>query len=128
MEIDILKTMNIEMRNMGINYFYMINDSENITYPYVTGEYFENDYVDENLTTEGEFILDLWTRGSELSLIELKEQIKDKFRNYQRVITGTNGRKLAVCISYARKNPRYTDVEGLKRIEIILQTKYWESE
>jgi len=128
LEIDILKLISTEMRSMNLNYFYMINDSINIVYPYVTGEYFENDYVDENLTTDGEMILNLWTRSSELSLIELKEQIKNKFRNYQTVITGINGKKLAVCINYSRKTPRYTDVEGLKRIEISLQIKYWESE
>lgn len=128
MEIDILNLISTEMRNMGFSYFYMINDSDDIIYPYITGEYYENDYVDENLTTDGEFIINLWNRGSELSLIEIKEQIKEKFRNYQNVITGVNGKKISVCINYARKNPRYTDVEGLKRIEIILQTKYWESE
>ena len=123
----VLKLINNELTALGINYFYMVNDSETVTYPYATGEYHENDYDYEDNSTIGEMFLNLWTRGSELSLIAQKDLIKDKFKNYQTVIL-EDETITSVAINYVSKNSRYTGEEDLKRIEIRLQIKYWESD
>ena len=126
-ETEILKVIAQEMASMGINYYYMVNDSETVTYPYVTGEYNEYQYTFEDRSTVGELLLDVWTRGSELSLLAVKDLIKDKFSNYQ-IAVADETKKMSLSLAYLSKVPRQTNVEGLKRLEIRLQVNYWESD
>lgn len=126
-EKEILHLIYEELTALGINYYYMINDSSEVTYPYVTGEYFEYDYRFEDGQTSGEILLEVWTRGTESELLIIKDKIKEKFKNYQLAIS-ENGMAFSVSISYLSKTPRRTEVEGLKKLEIRLQINYWESE
>lgn len=126
-EKEVLSIIYEELDSMNINYYYMINDSSSVIYPYVTGEYYEYDYKFEDESTSGEILLEVWTRGTEEKLIEIKDRIKEKFKNYQIVIS-ENGKSTGLSISYLSKTPRRTEVEGLKKLEIRLQTNYWESE
>lgn len=126
-ETEILKVIAQEMASMGINYYYMVNDSETVTYPYVTGEYNEYQYTFEDRSTVGELLFDVWTKGSELSLLAVKDLIKDKFSNYQ-IAVADETKKMSLSLAYLSKMPRRTDVEGLKRLEIRLQVNYWESD
>ncbi len=105
----------------------MINDSSEVNYPYVTGEYFEYDYRYEGNQTIGEILLEAWTRGTEQELLDIKDKIKGRFKNYQ-VATSENGVAMSFCINYLNKAPRKAEVEGLKKLEIRLQINYWESE
>ena len=126
-EKEILKCINKELTKLGINYYYMINDSTEIIYPYVTGEYYEYEYKFEDESTSGEILLEAWTRGTEEELIEIKDRIKDKFSYYQKAVK-VNNKMMSLSISYLNKTPRRTEVEGLKKLEIRLQINYWESE
>ncbi len=126
-EKEILKCINEELTKLGINYYYMINDSTEIIYPYITGEYYEYDYKFEDESTNGEILLEAWTRGSESELINIKDKIKEKFKNYQIVIS-ENGKSMGLSINYLNKTPRRTETLGLKKLEIRLQINYWESE
>lgn len=127
-EQEVLAVMATEMSNLGLNYFYMVNDSETVSYPYITGEYNEYQYTFEDRGTIGEMLLEVWTRGSELELLTVKDKIKTKFENYQASISDSNHKNMSLSIIYLNKVPRRTDVEGLKKLEIRLQINYWESE
>lgn len=127
-EQEILKVIYDELTALGLNYYYMVNTSETVSYPYITGEYNEYQYTFEDGRTVGEMLLEAWTRGSELDLINVKDLIKEKFNNYQVAISGDNGKTMSMAISYLSKMPRRTDVEGLKKLEIRLQVNYWESD
>ena len=125
-EKEVLKCVYEELTALGINYYYMINDSSNVIYPYVTGEYYEYDYKFEDESTSGEILLEAWTRGTEEELIDIKDKVKEKFKNYQIVIS-ENGKSMGLSINYLNKIPRRTEVEGLKKLEIRLQVNYWEN-
>lgn len=127
-EQEVLGVISTEMGAMNLNYFYMINDSETIDYPYITGEYNEFQYTFEDKSTVGEMLLEIWTRGSELELLEVKDLIKNKFDNYQVAISDASGKTMSMSIAYLSKMPRRTDVEGLKKLEVRLQVNYWESD
>lgn len=126
-EKEVLSIVYEELDSMNINYYYMINDSSSVIYPYVTGEYYEYDYRFEDESTNGEILLEAWTRGSESELIDIKDKIKEKFKNYQIVIS-ENGKSMGLSINYLNKTLRRTEIEGLRKLEIRLQTNYWESE
>lgn len=123
----LLTEINTILRELGVNYYYMVNDSTPITYPYVVGEYHEIGYSYEDNATIGEMLLNAWTRGTENDLIDIKDLVKNGFKNYQTVISEGN-KKTAIAINYIGKSARYTGEEDLKRIEIRLETKYWESD
>lgn len=123
----VLKKINTMLDYMGINYFYHVNDSAIVEYPYVVGEYHETGYSFEDNRTSGEMLLNAWTRGSEETLISIKDIIKANFQNYQTIIDeGTFNTGLAV--NYVSNYTRYTGEEDLKRVEIKLDIEYWESE
>ena len=127
-EQEVLKIIAQEMSAMNLNYFYMINDSGTVVYPYITGEYNEYQYTFEDRGTVGEMLLEVWTRGSELELLAVKDLIKNRFDDYQVAILDASGNIVSLSISYLSKMPRRTDVEGLKKLEIRLQINYWESD
>lgn len=126
-EKEVLKCIYEELTNLGINYYYMINDSKNVVYPYVTGEYYEYDYKFEDGSSNGEILLEAWTRKSESELIDIKDKIKEKFKNYSKIVADEN-KTMSLSINYLNKTPRRTEIEGLKKLEIRLQINYWESE
>ena len=126
-EKEVLKCVYEELTALGINYYYIINDSKNVVYPYVTGEYYEYEYKYEDNSSSGEILLEAWTRGTEEELIEIKDRIKEKFKNYQKTISEKD-KSMGLSINYLNKTPRRTEALGLKKLEIRLQTNYWESE
>ena len=117
----VLEIINHEMALLGINYFYLTNDSPQIVYPYVTGEYSESEYTYEDGANSGEMLLECWTRGSNLDLVELNEKIKDHFRNFK-----AYDNKFACYIAYNSNYPRRTNDNSLKKLEIHLSVVYWE--
>ena len=115
MEEKLLEVIKKELSSLGINYEYGEYKGE-YKYPYAVGEYSENDYQYENNITNGEFILVVFHRGSELDLINIKEQVKDKFADYRAVVnSGT------VYVSY--RNKLFIREADLKKMEIYLDTK-----
>ena len=114
----VLKLISEELSDAGLKE----NESETLVYPYITGEYYENDFRFEDGASSGEILLEVWSRGSQLELLAVNEAIKALFTNYEKVIDG-----IGIAISYLGNSPRRTDVEGLKKLEIRLQINYWES-
>lgn len=115
MEKELLKVINDELASLGINYEYGVYTGE-LTYPYAVGEYNEKDYQYENNVTNGEIILVVFHKGNELDLINIKEQVKDKFADYRTVVNGGT-----VNVSY--RNKLFIREADLKKMEIYLDTK-----
>ena len=115
MEKELLKVINDELLSLGINYEYGEYKGE-LKYPYAVGEYNERDYQYENNITNGEFILIVFHRGSELDLINIKEQVKERFADFRKVVeSGT------VNVSY--RNKLFIREADLNKMEIYLDTK-----
>jgi hypothetical protein len=115
MEKELLKVINDELSSLGINYEYGVYTGE-LKYPYAVGEYNERDYQYENNITNGEFILVFFHRGNELDLINIKEQIKERFADFRKVVnSGT------VYVSY--RNKLFIREADLKKMEIYFDTK-----
>ena len=120
MEKELLKVINEELLSLGINYEYGEYKGE-LKYPYAVGEHSEKDYGYENNVTNGEFILIVFHRGNELDLINIKEQVKEKFADYRKVVNGGT-----INVSYRNYLP--IREENLKKMEIYLDTKTMKGE
>ena len=75
---EILKIISDSMESLGLNYEFMEWTSE-IKYPYFVGEYGETQQTTEDGLQESSFILTGYTRGTWLSLEEIKELIQAYF-------------------------------------------------
>lgn len=118
MEIELLKVINDELSKIT-NYEYGEYTGA-LVYPYVVGEYNERDFVYENNSTPGEFILTVFHRGSESDLINIKEQVKELFADYRaKTKSGT------ISITYKNKLFIRSGEADLKKMEIYLDTKCW---
>ena len=120
MEKELLKVINKELLSLGLNYEYGEYEGEH-KYPYAVGEYNESNYEYESNVTDGEFILVVFHKGNELDLINIKEQIKEKFADYRSVVDGG-----AVYVSY--RNKLFIREADLKKMEIYLNTKTMKGE
>ena len=120
---NVLSVIAAEMDKLGIDYHYVYNDSVNITYPYATAEYSANDYVDEDMSTSADMLLEVWNRGGYTPLIEVDKKIKKHFSDFRFTSEG-----FAVCVSYAGCYTRRTNDTKLKKLEIHLDIKMWEGE
>ena len=123
MEEKLLETINHELKEiLKLNYEYGEYTGE-LIYPYGVGEYNETNYSFELNQTEGELLLSFWNRGSELELVEIKEKIKNHFKDFRsETINGT------VFVTYKTKLFVRTGEEDLKRIDLYLDTRYWEGD
>ena len=115
MEKELLRVINEELLSIGLNYEYGEYTGE-LKYPYAVGEYNENDYQYETNITNGNFILVVFHRGSEEDLINIKEQVKEKFADFRKVVNGGT-----VNVSY--RNKLFIREADLKKMEIYLDTK-----
>lgn len=120
MEEELLNVLYKEMVNvLKLNYEYMEWTSE-LVYPYITGEHFitNNDIATGLL--QGEMLLEVWTRGTELELV----QIHDKIHNHFKKLTKMQN-NMGFCITYKNKYPARTGDLDLKKIQINLETRVW---
>lgn len=119
----LLQIINEEMNKIGIDYYYLYNNSPNVTYPYVTGEYTESDYEYEDNHNGGDLLLECWTRGSQLELLNLHQKIKEYFRELR-----VSKNDIYAVISYNTANDVRTNDATLFKKEIHLDINYWEGE
>lgn len=108
------------MMELGIDYHFMTNDKEKVTYPYVTGEYYESGYSNENAMTTGQLLLEGWMRGNFSELHGVATKIKSHFDMLQ-VVTN----EVAVAFEFNSFNPLRTDDPELKKFEIYIDIVYW---
>lgn len=120
--IELLKVLSTEFTNMNINYDHLTYKKSPLEYPYVVSSEFVSNYIDEERKTEGEIVLNCFDRSlSSLTLINLEEKIKNKFRNYS-VVQNDVGINLSFMTSF----PEEQEDDELKKKEIRLDFVFWE--
>lgn len=118
---ELLCVMSEIMDSLGFNYDYL-KLKKPLSYPYVIGEYFENDYVEETRCSEGEFLLTIWDRNiSSLNIISLNQKLKEQFRDLKVIKNG-----IAIHLSYSSSLPEEHDSDDLKKKEIRIDVQYFE--
>lgn len=124
MEEKVLSIINTEMVDMGLNYSYMTYEPDgDPVYPYITSEYSERGWTFEDGRTESSMLLELWGNTNELELIKLKEKIKKRFSDFHHSEKG-----LSIHISYSGSTPGRDANSNIKKRQITLEIKVWESE
>lgn len=116
----VLEKIKQEMKSMGIDYHYMYNKKETISYPYVTGEYSESGLESDIQKSYGDLLLECWNRGRDLDLNKVIEQIKERFDDFQTIY-----KNVGIAINFNSCVPRRTDDIKLKKYEIHLDVVYW---
>ncbi len=118
---DLLNTISEVMELLEINYDYLELKSK-LKYPYVIGEYFENDYIEETHCSRGELLLTVWDKNlSSMKIIEVNQKIKKKFADLK-VIKNN----IAISLSYSNSLPVLQDIDNLKKQEIRIDVQYFE--
>ncbi len=119
MESELLEKINEEISKI-VTYEYGEYTGK-LVYPYAVGEYSEGSYSYEDNGTTGSFILTLFNRGNELELIDIKEKIKKVFADYR-----ANTESGTIYVGYRNKLFLRSGEAELKKMEIYLDTMYWE--
>ena len=123
MTTDALAIINDAMTELGLHYEFEVYTDE-IQYPYFTGEYQEVAPVSEDGMQETAFILNGFTRGSPLGLEEAKEAVVNRFdRTSGHIVTTESGNVVAIFYDSAYVIPQ--EDEELKRMQINLTIKEW---
>lgn len=118
---DLLNVVSETMKELGINYDYLELKSK-LKYPYVIGEYFENEYTQESHYSKGEFLLTLWDKNlSSMNIIEVNQQIKKEFADLKIIKNNTT-----ISLSYSNSLPVLQDIDNLKKQEIRIDVQYFE--
>lgn len=117
-----LKAINNELENLGINYEFAEWTSE-VKYPYFVGEYTELENFTEDNVEDIDFILTGFTRGLYSDLEDIKNKIKKRFFNGVTVLYENK----SVTIFYGNSLGGIPTGEfGLKKIQIFLKIKVCE--
>lgn len=118
MEMELLGAFKSALDSLGINAAFRTYAGS--TYPYMTYEYFETDTTHEDGGTTGELLCEIWTRNTFAELIDIKEKLKNYFKQLNIVIDGN------VChFDYASSSPEETGDAELKKLQVSIATKYW---
>ena len=119
--VDILGFISAQLDQLGVPYEFGEWTSE-ISYPYFVGSFDEIEHRAEDGYTGGVFTLDGWSRGSKskLSLAEVNDKVKEKFKDLTAVQEGT-----AFFITYRNALMPPTGEEELHRITLTLNTNEW---
>jgi len=119
MEQKVLEIVNNELLAVGIRYEYGEFEGNDIALPYMVGAYSEDDFVFENNSTEGGFVLAVFG-ASEFELVTLTQKVKDVFTDFRYPFDGG-----MVYIEYTRKLPLQSGTKGITKNEIHLDVRYW---
>lgn len=109
-----------ELHNLGINYEFGEWESE-IVYPYWVGKFIE--VPSDDGPAETTFILEGFTRGSYLELLQNKETIENHFEHGHTAILDNHS---GVAVVYDDANCDIpTGDASLKKIQVNLTVKEW---
>lgn len=118
----LLEIINQEMQKLNIDYHYLVNDKDEITYPYAVGSYMGTGNSYEAGTHTGILTLNIWHRGSTYELNETVEKISKHFEDFRY----SEGRFSCYVSAGEPVDNIETDIT-LKRKEIDLDITYCES-
>lgn len=122
MSNEVLKYIKDQLTNAGINYEFD-EWTQDLVYPYFTGEYTENDTNQEDGQHEIDFILNGFSRGkgARLALENARETIEQLFTFNTSILANGSG----IDVSYSGSFPIQTGDSELKRMQINLKIKEW---
>lgn len=120
-----LKVIATQLNTLGVPYEYM-RWSGTVSDPYFVGEYSQVTTLSEDGLSEYTFMLNGFSRGSWADLEEIKQKIEQHFpvAGGLRIATDDGS---AVVITFESAYPVDTGEADLKRIQINLNVKKWES-
>lgn len=121
--LDVLKAISEQMKHLNLQYHDIMNNSEKVTYPYITGELSQSLYDVETGRNEADLLLDLWTRNERLEIVKVNEQLKAHFSNLDVVKDGAY-----IHFDYETCVPVATNDYSLKRLQVILSITWWKGE
>lgn len=119
----VLKAVSDGMAVIGMNYEYQ-EWTDDLVYPYFTGEYQEFEPLNEDGMQETSFVLTGFTRGSYSDLEAAREKIEKKFNPISGYKVSTDDSVVAIFYALALSNVPTGDAE-LKKIQINLTIKEW---
>ena len=89
-------------------------------YPYLTYEYFVTNVSNEDGSTDGELLCEVWTRGTYAELDAIDEKLKEYFKKL--FVNVDNG---VIYFDYATSTPEDEEDGELKKLQITITTKIW---
>ncbi len=118
---NLLNVVAQSLKKLNINYDYLELKNK-LKYPYVVGEYFENEYIEETHCSKGEFLLTIWDKNlSSTNILDVNQKIKKKFADLKIIKNNT-----AISLSYSNSLPVLQDIDNLKKQEIRIDVQYFE--
>ena len=119
---ELLRVISDELEKLEINYDYIEYKTTPYSHPYVVGEYYENNYIDEEHKSEGEILLTIWDKNkSNKNIVDLNVKIKRHFGDFRKISNNTT-----IHISYSNSLPVIQEAENLRKQEVRLDVEYWE--
>lgn len=120
--LEILNTIKSRMNSLGLSYEFGRMTQTPLSYPYWVGEYTEIEGLNEDGKEESTIILTGFSRGKFLELEKEKSIIKEHFRDG---VLYYSEKGSTIYITYARAIPIPQEDDDLKKIQVILNIKYW---
>lgn len=115
------------MESLSIPYDFVVWNGEKVPDPYFVGEYAEEEPADESGEQDSTFMITGTTRGSWLSLEQVKTKLRKAFpKSTGKTVILPSGAGLAVF--YSDSFPVPSDEGDYKRIQINLKIKEWSVE
>lgn len=118
MEIELLTAFKNALDSLGIESAFRVYAGTQ--YPYMTYEYYETNVTHEDGGTDGELLCEIWSRNTFAELIEIKEKLKEFFKQ-KNIKVGNN----MYHFDYVSSTPEDTGDAELKKIQVNITTRYW---
>lgn len=115
-----LKFISDTLTTAGINYEFG-QWTGAVVYPYFVGEYTESEPLTEDGLMETTFVLNGFSRSTQLELEQSKETVERLFSNCTQILSDGTG----LCVFYAGALTIPEDDMELKRMQINLTIKEW---
>lgn len=121
---DVLAVLKDELVNiLEFNYSLGEYDKPKKTYPYIIGEYIENNNTNEDNRKSGQIILSIFTRGKRIELENIADILQEHFKFFWK-----EKNKSMVSIEYDQRLMINSNDETIKKIEVYLIYNKWKGE
>lgn len=123
MTVEGLSFINSCLNQIGLKYQFMEWTSTPVPKTYWTGEYTEEEPLNEDGLEESTFILTGTTTNKYIEFERVKEKLKEYFPTFGKAAILKSGSGIAV--SYSDSYPIPSVQEGVHRLQINLKVKEW---
>lgn len=125
----LLKFINTEMKTVGIDYHFGVNEKEKLIYPYFVGDLLPVDPISEDGRKEFTLVLDGFNRKSDVTegtlfeLLEVTEKIEEHFPHIGGRTAIVDNQ--AIAVFYCSCQPVDSGNPALQKVQINLSIKTW---